>query len=419
MKTKRFYLILIGLIIVGIGSVFMHKQQEEARALEFEGYEIESIEKQVDDLYNEEKTDIRENISGELINLEQIFAELNKKDLSFTSKNRIEKIEELYLTAKQMYELERSILEIFIEEDVVKSHVTLDMIDELEVELQSYEDKTLYYTRNNSYIGNARVQIETIKEATKMVNELSKEDLSYDTINHDEIEKVIDLVKQIKDDKIKTRLMSRLEAVQLALEESEAEEELLDEEEEMDEIEEVLEEEQLVETDEDLVNDQAEATEEAKQNTAIPERSVVQNNQPVNNRPSQTPSNNNNTSQTPRQPSNPPTNQNSNPVTVPEEKPAANRNSVKEVKLETKEEVIPYSTEIIENDIFNVGTEIIKEGVPGKKTVVYEIIVYQNGTSSRKVLSEQIVESTPRRVTIGTNDPTTSEELPPEEEVGQ
>ena len=65
MKGKKFYAILIGLIVIGIGSVQLYRQQQEEKALEFEGYEISKIEKRIDALYNEDKTDIEEDISTE------------------------------------------------------------------------------------------------------------------------------------------------------------------------------------------------------------------------------------------------------------------------------------------------------------------------------------------------------------------
>ena len=48
MKGKQFYFLLISLILVGVGSVFLYRQREEQRVLEFEGYEISTIESRVD-----------------------------------------------------------------------------------------------------------------------------------------------------------------------------------------------------------------------------------------------------------------------------------------------------------------------------------------------------------------------------------
>ena len=92
MKGKKFYVALIGLIIIGMASVFIYRQQQEARALEFEGYEIESIESRVDGLFNDDETDIKEDIESELLNLEQIFSELNNKNLSNRSEKHMEKM---------------------------------------------------------------------------------------------------------------------------------------------------------------------------------------------------------------------------------------------------------------------------------------------------------------------------------------
>lgn len=52
MKGKQFYFLLISLILVGVGSVFLYRQREEQRVLEFEGYEITAIESRIESLYN-------------------------------------------------------------------------------------------------------------------------------------------------------------------------------------------------------------------------------------------------------------------------------------------------------------------------------------------------------------------------------
>lgn len=105
MKGKKFYIALVGLIIIGIGSIVIYRQQQGTRALEFEGYEITSIKSRVDALFNNEKTDIQKNISVELVNLEQIFLELKEKDLSNRTKSEIKDIEDEFLAEKEMHEL--------------------------------------------------------------------------------------------------------------------------------------------------------------------------------------------------------------------------------------------------------------------------------------------------------------------------
>ena len=76
MKGKQFYFLLIGLILVGVGSVFLYRQREEQRVLEFEGYEISAIESRVEALYNEERTDIAQGISDD--ELEEIDKQIDE-----------------------------------------------------------------------------------------------------------------------------------------------------------------------------------------------------------------------------------------------------------------------------------------------------------------------------------------------------
>lgn len=143
MKGKKFYIAIIGLFVIGIGSIVMYRQQQEARALEFEGYEIATIESRVDALYNDDKTDIQENIDPELAELEQIFLELNEKDLSNRSERRIEDMEHEFLSANEMNELQEDISDLFREEEIVRKNASTDDIEELQSSLVPFEDKTI------------------------------------------------------------------------------------------------------------------------------------------------------------------------------------------------------------------------------------------------------------------------------------
>ena len=166
---ERFYLILIGLIIVGVGSIFIYRQQQEAKALEFEGYKISSIEKRVNELYVRDKSDIQKGISRELADSDLVFLELTDKDLSYRSKKRVKNMEEEFLTATGMFELQEVILDLFVEDKIIKNNISPDTIEELEISLLHYEDKTTYFKRNKPYITDARRQLETIEEATKII----------------------------------------------------------------------------------------------------------------------------------------------------------------------------------------------------------------------------------------------------------
>ena len=62
MKRRSYYILIVGLLIVGILTVNFYQRKQEERMLAFEGYEISTIEERIEALYNEEKTDIIEGI---------------------------------------------------------------------------------------------------------------------------------------------------------------------------------------------------------------------------------------------------------------------------------------------------------------------------------------------------------------------
>lgn len=396
MKGKKFYIALVGLIIIGIGSIVIYRQQQETRALEFEGYEITSIESRVAALFNNEKTDIQKNISVELVNLEQTFLELNEKDLSNRTKSEIKDIEDEFLDAKEMYELQGDISDIFVEKDILRKDVTADDIKELQSSLEIFEDRTVYYNRNNDLLTDARVQVETIEEATELVEQLLIEGSPKEDIDEEKLKKLEELVNQIKDEAIKDRLLERIENVRLVLKEAEEELALDDEEDLEKEPEETIEEEDL-----DTIQDTHEDTEQT-------DTSPSQSNNQANNNQSQTWNNNRAPStQTENGSNNQSSNQNSNQSSTSEQRPAV-ANKYQETQII---EELPYETLVYENKNITAGEEIVYiEGSQGVVTETYEVTVYKNGTSNRKFISRDRVEPVDRVVTIGTKEPEVIEE---------
>jgi hypothetical protein len=397
MKGKKFYIALIGVFIIGIGSIFIYRQQQETRALEFEGYEIASIESRVDALYNEDKTDIQENIMTELADLEQVFSELNEKSLSHRSEKRIEDMEIKFLSAQEMYGLQEDILELFREENIVRQDTSTDNIEELKTSLVSFEDKTVYYNRNYNLLTDAGVQIVTIEKATKLVDQLTIDDIPNEEINEAELEELEELVGQIKDETIKENLLKQIGTFRLAL--SEIEEELsLDEdlEEETEEIQE----------DETLEEESVETVQEANQRTEQTNTSIAQNNNRTNNAQSQTSNNNRtNSSQSNKQSSsssnNQSSNQNNSQSNTTEQRP-----TIAQQYQETKViEEIPYQTLVYENSNIAKGEDIVySQGSQGAVTETYEVTIYSDGTSNKKVISKNRTEPENRVVTIGTKE---------------
>lgn len=403
MKGKKFYIALIGVFIIGIGSVFIYRQQQETRALEFEGYEIASIESRVEALYNDDKTDIQENITTELADLEQVFSELNEKNLSHRSKKRIEDMEIEFLSAQEMYRLQEDVLELFREKNIVRKDASTDNIEKLQTSLVPFEDRTVYYTRNYNLLTDARAQIETIEKATKLVEQLMIDGIPNEEINEAELEELEKIIGQIKDEAIKEHLLEQIGTIRLAL--SEIEEELnLDEDEELEEeTEEILEDEILEDESVETVQETNQRTEQTNTSTAKNNNrtSNTQSQTSTNNRTSSSQSNKQSSSSTNNQSNNQSSNQNNNQSNTTEQGP-----TVAQQYQETKViEEIPYQTLVYENSNIAKGEEIVySQGSQGTVTETYEVTIYTNGTSDRKTISTNRTEPVNRVVTVGTKE---------------
>lgn len=403
MKGKKFYLILIGVIAVGIGSLFIYRQQKEARALEFEGYEILAIEKRVDALYNENKTDIEKSIESEIIGLKQMFLELENKDLKDRSKKRIEKIEEEFSTAQEMHELQEDILNIFEENKIVHKNTTRELIKELQSLLIAFEEKTIYYNRNKADLKEATVQIETIEKATKLVEQLNLDELTKENIealDDSELEKIKEAINQIKNEEIKLELTKQLESIQVALNEHNLNESEVNEEELLEEA--------IIDEDLEDELENEETVEIAQETTQSTEQTGTRGDQ-QNNRPSDSQSQTSNTN------SGNTSNQGNKQPDVSEENLT---NKPEAVKVKTEEivfEELPYSTVTSEVDYLDTGTEKVdRPGTPGQRKIIYEVTVNPNGTSTKKLISDSVVtEPVDELVVVGTRENESNENTPP------
>lgn len=242
MKGKKFYVLLFSLILVGIGSVYFYRQQEEQRVLEFEGYEISTIQDQVEALYNEDKTDIAQDISEvELEELGTIFEELNVQNLTRRNKNRIKELEDDFVMAREMVGTEKEVENVFVRTNVIEKDVTEDAIDNLELEVLVFENLTEYVDRNIELLAYARQQVVDIDRATEFIESLfDEEENVLETVSRGDEEKARELIEPIRNDEVKEELTDRIETVHVALTEREEQlaiEEALEEEAEEDEIE--------------------------------------------------------------------------------------------------------------------------------------------------------------------------------------
>lgn len=406
MKGKKFYITLIGLIIIGIGSVFIYRQQQEARFLEFEGYEISDIEKQVAGLYNEDKTDLADGISKEeLEELEVTLSDLQEKDLGRQNKNRIELMQEELTTAEGMLTLEDDIDEIFIEDTIVDKDISVSEVEDFEEEIATYEDKTIYHERNMSSLSDAKQQLEAMTNARDFVENLfTDEDVVREDVTREEEEEALELIDQVQNEEVKEELTAQIEMVTLALnerEELEALEEELVEEDEADEEDSETEEdveEEFEETEE--VEEAEEIVEEPEYTAPIDTEEGASSNSNWNNsgNSSSSSESNDGTNHTPPNNTEEPTN--------PE-----NTNPVVETYEETESEVIPYETIYIDDNTILEGNKypVNQNYENGSRTVTYQVTVYQDGTTERQIISENTEPSVNQEIIRGTREPQSEE----------
>ena len=232
MKRKNYYSLLISLIIIGIGSYNFYQQKQEERLLEFEGYEITTIEERVEALYNEEKTDIVENITeDELEELDQFFLDLKEKDLHKENKHRISNMEVDFLMAREMNTIQEDIRALF-DNKIVVSSAELTDIGRLKREIEAYSIRPDYYERNTELLEDGKQQLTDIREAEELVESLLDEEGNLkEGVTQEDIDGALKIIEEIKNEEIRNALASSLDGEIIPVEE--------EDEEEVEEIEEV------------------------------------------------------------------------------------------------------------------------------------------------------------------------------------
>lgn len=411
MKGKKFYIILIGLIIIGIGSVFVHRQQQEARFLEFEGYEIVDIEDRVAALYNEDKTDLADDFSEEeLEELEVTLSDLQEKDLGRQNTNRIETMQGELSDASGMFTLEESIMNLFIEDEVIDKDTSVNDVEKLEQEVTDYEGRIVYYDRNLNRLDEARQQVEVVRTATEFVEAFfTEEDDIREDVTREEEAEALKLIDQVKNEEVKEELTRQIETVNLALtkrEELEAleEEELTEEEAEEDEKNLETEE----NTEEDLEDEsELEETEEVEE----PEYTAPPNTGNTGSSNSSRTESSSNGSRSSERPNN---NSPSNSNDLPESEEPESSNPIVEYRTNTVDESISKpSRAVTENPNWEVGREVIvTSGQEGLRRTTYRTPIYQDGSegNTETVSTEVIEEPSPDVVQVGTKEPVPEEE---------
>lgn len=307
------------------------------------------------------------------------------------NKKRIKNIETEFLNAKKMDELQKDILEIFREKSIVRQKILTDDVEELQTSLVPFEDLTVYYNRNNDLLIDARVQVETIEEATELVERLKIDEIPDEKVTEEGLEELEKLVNHIKDEVIKENLLEQIENFRLALSEVDEDKLAIDEVEELEEeeIEEPLEEETIETVQE--TNSKTEKT--SDQNNT----SVVKNN------------NRTETSQLNKKPNSPSKSQSNNSS----KDQSNNQSGTTEQKIVVAKqyqetaviEEIPYETIVYENKNIAAGEEIVyRQGSRGTVIETHEVTVYTDGTSNKKLISSDRTEPVNRVVTVGTKE---------------
>ena len=226
MKRRSYYILLIGLIIIGIVTINFYQRKQEERMLAFEGYEISTIADRVNALYNEEKTDIADDLTDEEFeDLEIILEDLSTKDLTNSSEKDIQSMHVEFLEARDMYTIQNDIENLFEQKIIIRT-VNLDKVSKLENKLEAYTTRTVYYDRNKKLVEEANEQLTIIKEARNFVENLHDDEgnLRAD-LTQEELDEARELTSLIKNNEIKSELAGVLDGGIIIIDEEELEQE--------------------------------------------------------------------------------------------------------------------------------------------------------------------------------------------------
>lgn len=188
------------------------------------------MEAEVAGLYNEEKTDIREP-KNETVweELAEKIENLKTKEFSSAGADRIANVENDFLTAKEMADLQSEVLELFVEEGVVDSRTTTKQLSDLEDSLEIYQEKTIYHERNLGLLAEAEQQLVEIEEVEELLTSLFDGDELEETVTREQEEELIGRIREIKNSQVRSAFLTQMEEVGLTLTLREEEAALLEE----------------------------------------------------------------------------------------------------------------------------------------------------------------------------------------------
>src|SRR5699024_1511944 len=147
------------------------------------------------------------------------------KEYSLENQQRLDKVEEEYLMAKAMDEIQTNIKGLIIEEGIIKKDLTLDEVINLEEQIREFQEKVVYYDRNQTTLADAKEQVNVIQTAKSYIDDLFEEDSVRVDVTRENEEEALELIQKIKNEEAREEILARAEMINLAIEEAVAEEE--------------------------------------------------------------------------------------------------------------------------------------------------------------------------------------------------
>ena len=370
MKDIKPSVVIVGLLFIGIISIFIYKQQEEKRFSEFEGYEITSIENDVRALYNEDKTDLAKEVTEDkLTKLEQQILDIEKKEYSNTNQSRVNQVRNDFEDAQTMYDLEQTIDAIFEKENqIVKSTVQEDKLETLTDNLTNFQEIKEYYKRNSEKLLDASEQMEETKRVQGVIDALFEEGKLRAEVTQEELEEAQTLIQTLRSETLKSTLLARINGIEVvSAEEDEPEDSTEEELEQQEELEVVREPEREPERTPEQI---PEPTRPSRPSTPEPERA-----------PAPTPTR----------------------ARRPDPEPEA-VSVVRVVEQRGSTVDIPFETNRINDASLPAGEEtIVQTGRVGKGVRIMEVTRFSDGNETRREVRVDVVESPRNRVVqVGT-----------------
>lgn len=214
-KKSTYFVLLFAFVLGACG----RKDQADAERLS-------ELNAQVESLYNDEMNDLAEDLSTEDFEAveEGIDAEA-EEEFSEENEESYAEIVEDFQQALTLYELERAIQELFIDE-LVREELDSKELDELSSRLSVIDEEewTNYLSRQNEALSEAEAQFEQLELAKELVADLYGEDdqVSEEATREDE-ERAQVAVVEVKHETVRMNLDERLAKVDQVLTEREAE----------------------------------------------------------------------------------------------------------------------------------------------------------------------------------------------------